>query len=140
LYGWRRFLLRIFGAKVGKNVLLRPSVKITYPWKVSIGDNSWIGDEVVLYSLGRINIGSNTVISQRSYLCTGSHDYTEVSFPIYEKQIEIGNECWIATDVFVAPGVVIGDRAVIGSRSTILKDVEEGTVNFGSPSRMVKRR
>jgi putative colanic acid biosynthesis acetyltransferase WcaF len=140
LYGWRRFLLRLFGARVGKNVLLRPSVKITYPWKVSIGDNSWIGDEVVLYSLGNIDIGSNSVISQRSYLCTGSHDYTDVSFPIYEKQIKIGNECWIATDVFVAPGVVIGDRAVIGSRSTVLKGIEEGTVNIGSPCRMIKER
>ncbi|OZV70815.1 WcaF family extracellular polysaccharide biosynthesis acetyltransferase [Winogradskyella aurantia] len=140
LYGWRRFLARSFGAKIGKNVLLRPSVQMTYPWKVSIGDNSWIGDEVVLYSLGNIDIGSNSVISQRSYLCTGSHDYTDVSFPIYENQIKIGNECWIATDVFVAPGVVIGDRAVIGSRSTVLKGVEEGTVNIGSPCRMIKKR
>ena len=75
MYGWRRFLLRSFGAKVGKKVILRPTAQITYPWKVSIGDFSWIGDDVVLYSLGDISIGSNTVISQRCYICTGSHDY-----------------------------------------------------------------
>lgn len=140
LYGWRRFLLKSFGAQIGKNVLLRPSVQITYPWKVKIGDNSWIGDEVVLYSLGEIEIGSNTVISQRSYICTGSHDYTDVSFPIYQKKITIGDECWLATDVFVAPGLTIGNKAVVGSRSTVLKDVEEGTVNVGSPCKMIKRR
>lgn len=139
-YGWRRFLLKSFGAQIGKNVLLRPSVQITYPWKVKIGDNSWIGDEVVLYSLGEIEIGSNTVISQRSYICTGSHDYTDVSFPIYQKKIKIGDECWLATDVFVAPGLTIGNKAVVGSRSTVLKDVEERTVNVGSPCKMIKRR
>jgi len=139
-YGWRRFLLRAFGAKIGKDVLLRPSVQITYPWKVSIGDYSWIGDEVVLYSLGKIIIGSNSVISQRSYLCTGSHDYQKIDFPIYSKKITIGNECWLATDVFVAPGVKIGNGAVIGARSTVIADISERTVNIGSPTREIKKR
>ena len=81
-YRWRRFLLRSFGARIGKNVIIRPSAKTTYPWKLTIGDYSWIGDEVVLYSLGEIEIGSNSVISQRSYICTGTHDYEAVDFRI----------------------------------------------------------
>ena len=89
LYGWRRFLLRSFGAKIGKNVILRPSSSITYPWEVVIGDHSWIGDEVVLYSLGPIEIGNNVVISQRSYICTGTHNYIKDDFPIYHQKIII---------------------------------------------------
>src|SRR4051794_10127076 len=80
LYGWRRFLLRLFGAEIGRHVIIRPSVKIKYPWKLKIGDHSWVGDNASLYSLGPISIGSNAVVSQQSYLCTGTHDHTDPSF------------------------------------------------------------
>lgn len=139
-YGWRRFWLRMFGASIGKKVLVRPSVKITYPWKVSIGDYSWIGDDVVFYSLGEIEIGSNTVISQKSYLCTGSHDYTKETFDIFAKKITVGNGCWLATDVFVAPGITIEDGAVIGARSSVFKNIETNTINIGSPTKNIGNR
>ena len=86
MYGWRRFLLRLFGVKIGNSVIIRSSVTIVYPWKVSIGDYSWIGDNVDLYSLGDIEIGANVVISQKSYLCAASHDYTKKDFPIWSKK------------------------------------------------------
>ncbi len=134
MYAWRRFLLRLFGAKIGKKVIIRPSAQITYPWKLTIGDYSWIGDEVVLYTLGNIEIGSNTIISQRSYLCTGSHDYNDEKFSIYAKPIVVKNSCWLATDVFVAPGVVIEDEVVIGARSSLYKDIVEKGVYKGNPA------
>lgn len=140
LYGWRRFLLRSFGAKIGKKVIIRPSVKTTYPWKVSIGDYSWIGDDVVLYSLGNIDIGSNTVISQRSYICTGSHKYNSESFDIYAEKVTIGNKCWLATDVYVAPSCTIGDFTVVGARSTVLENLPSNKVCVGSPARPIKDR
>ncbi len=140
LYGWRRFLLRIFGAKIGKDVIIRPSVQITYPWKVTIGDYSWIGDDVVLYSLGKITIGSNAVISQRSYLCTGSHDYTKPNFPIFAKEIIIKDQCWLATDVFVSPGITINEGTVVGARSTVVKDLDAFSVYAGSPTIRLKNR
>lgn len=140
LYGWRRFLLRLFGARVGKGVLIRPTVRVTYPWKVTIGDYTWIGDDVVLYSLGEIEIGAHTVISQRAYICTGSHDFTKTTFDIYALPIRIGNQVWLATDVFVAPGVTIGDGAVVGARSTVLHDLPPGMVCFGSPAKPVRAR
>lgn len=140
LYGWRRFLLRMFGAQIGKNVIIRPTVRVTYPWKLKIGDYSWIGDDVVLYNLGNINIGSNTVISQKSYICTGSHDYSEVSFPIYAKEIHIEDECWLATDVFVAPGITIGKQSVVGSRSSVYKNIPAGKIAYGNPAKVVKDR
>lgn len=140
LYSWRRFLLKLFGAKIGKNVIIRPTAQITYPWKVSIGDYSWIGDEVVLYSLGDIEIGSNSVISQRSYICTGTHDYTSDDFRIYSEKITIGNKCWLATDVYVAPGVTINNNTVVGARSSVFKDLPEGKICLGSPAKPIKNR
>ena len=140
MYGWRRFLLRAFGAKVGKNVIIRPSVTVTYPWKVSIGDHSWLGDNVELYSLGEIEIGSNVVISQKSYLCAASHDYDKEDFPIWAKKITIEDECWLATDVYVAPGVTIGKGTVVGARSSVFKDLPGGKVCVGSPAVPIKER
>lgn len=139
-YGWRRFLLRLFGAKIGKDVIIRPSAKITYPWKLTIDDNSWIGDNVVLYTLGEIEIGKNAVVSQKSYLCAASHDYKKETFDIYVKKIVIKDEVWIATDVFIAPGVTIGEGAVIGARSTVLNDMPAGMVCVGYPAKPIKLR
>ena len=140
LYGWRRFLLRSFGASIGKEVLLRPSCHITYPWKLTLGDYCWIGDEVVLYTLGEIEIGSNTVISQRSYLCTGTHDYESVDFSISSHKITIGSKCWLATDVYVAPGIHIGSGTVVGARSSVFKDLAAGKVALGTPAKIMKDR
>lgn len=140
MYGWRNWLLRLFGAKIGVGVIVRPSAKITYPWKVSIGDYSMIGDDVVLYSLGEIEIGDNAVVSQRSYLCAASHDFTKVNFPIFANKICIGSQAWLATDVFVAPGVTIGEGAVVGARSSVFKDMPAGMVCMGSPCLPIKRR
>jgi putative colanic acid biosynthesis acetyltransferase WcaF len=140
MYGWRRFLLRIFGAKIGKSVIIRSSVKITYPWKVKIGDYSWVGDDVVLYSLGDIEIGKNTVVSQRCYICTGSHHYNSKSFEIYAKKITIGNKCWLATDVYVAPSVTISDFTIVGARSSVFKDLPTNKVCIGNPAKPFKDR
>jgi putative colanic acid biosynthesis acetyltransferase WcaF len=140
LYGWRRFLLGLFGCAIGEGVLIRPTVQITYPWKVSIGDYSWIGDNVTLYSLGRIEIGSNVVISQHSYLCTGSHDMSAPGFDITQRPIVIEDEVWIATDVFVAPGTRIGRGAVVGVRSSVMSEVPAMTVCVGNPAKPVRPR
>lgn len=140
LYGWRCALLRLFGAQIGTNVLIRPTAKITYPWKVSIGDYCRIGDDVVLYSLGEIQIGSHTVISQRSYLCTGSHDYHRVTFNLFSEPIIIEEQVWLAADVFVAPGVRIGSGSVVGARSTVLNNLPGGMICFGNPAKPVGER
>jgi putative colanic acid biosynthesis acetyltransferase WcaF len=140
LYGWRRFLLRLFGATVGQRVLVRPSVRIAYPWKVELGDYAWIGDHTELYSLGPIMIGANAVVSQRCYLCAATHDFRQLDFPIIAKGVTVGAEAWIATDVFVAPGVRIGQGAVIGARSSVFRDIGDHEIAFGSPARVTGRR
>lgn len=126
-------LLRLFGATIGKKVVIRPTARFTYPWKITIGDYSWIGDDVVFYSLDNIEVGAHTVISQKSYLCTGSHDFQDPTFKLITKPIMIGNGVWVATDCFVAPGVKIGSNAVIGARSSVLKDIPPQQVAWGSP-------
>ena len=139
-HGWRCFLLRAFGAKIGHRVIVRPSARITYPWKVAIGDYSWIGDHAELYSLGRITIGTHSVVSQRAYLCAGTHDYRSPDFAIQSPAIQVGDEVWIATDVFVAPGITIGNGAVIGARSSVFDDIEAGVIAFGTPARVQGKR
>ena len=140
MYGWRRLLLRLFGAKIGKNVLIRPTVKILYPWKLTIGDWSWIGDNVTLYNMADINIGENCVISQKSYVCTSSHDHTKSSFDIFAKSIDIKDKVWVASDVFIAPGVTIGTGTVVGFRSTVNQDLPPKMICYGNPAKPIKLR
>jgi putative colanic acid biosynthesis acetyltransferase WcaF len=140
MYGWRVWLLRLFGARIGRGAIIRPSVRIPYPWKLTLGDHCHIGDEVRLYSLGEIDIGDCTVVSQRSYICTGSHDYLSPTFDLFAKKIVIEAEAWVAMDVFVAPGVTIGRGAVVGARSSVFHDVPPGTVSMGTPAKVVGQR
>ena len=134
LYGWRNWLLRLFGARIGENVLVRPSVRITYPWKVSIGDRSWVGDYAELYSLGEIEIGADAVVSQYAYLCTGSHDHRAIGFDIYAKPIRVEDEAWVASGVLVHPGVTIGRGSVVAARSVVLSDTQPFKIYAGSPA------
>jgi len=138
--GLRRWLLRLFGAKIGFGVIIRPTARFTYPWKIEIGDYSWIGDDVVLYSLDRIAIGKHCVISQKSYLCTGSHDPEDPAFGLIAASVIINHGVWIATDCFIGPGVEIGANALIGARSSVFKNMPAGFVCMGTPCRPCARR
>ncbi|MCM3748263.1 WcaF family extracellular polysaccharide biosynthesis acetyltransferase [Paenibacillus pasadenensis] len=140
MYAWRRFLLRLFGAQIGKGVQVRATARFTYPWKVSIGDYSWIGDDAEFYSLDRIEVGSHCVISQRSYLCTGSHDIADPAFGLITKPVVIRDGAWVASDVFVYPGVTVGVMGVVAARSTVTRPVPDGEVHAGTPAVYVKQR
>lgn len=139
-YGWRRWLLRLFGATIGDGVVIRQSARITYPWKVTIGANSWIGDRAELYSLERIEIGRDVCISQDAYLCTGSHDMQVLDFAYDCHPVVIEDEAWIASGSFVAPGVTVGAGAVVGARALVLKSLAPGGVYAGQPARFLRQR
>ncbi|WP_426955247.1 putative colanic acid biosynthesis acetyltransferase [Muricoccus radiodurans] len=139
-YGWRRFLLRCFGARIGKGVLIRPSVQVTYPWKVEIGDWSWVGDDAKLYSLGPIKIGRNAVVSQGSHLCAGSHDHRDPRFTLIAKPITIEDQAWVAADAFIAMGVTVGAGAIVGARSVVLRNVPPMVIACGFPARVIGPR
>ncbi|MGD1907262.1 MAG: hormogonium polysaccharide biosynthesis acetyltransferase HpsU [Leptolyngbyaceae cyanobacterium] len=136
----RRFLLRLFGAHIGKGVMIRPSARVHYPWKVAIGDYSWIGSDVTLYSLDEIAIGNNCVISQKSYLCTGSHDARDPAFGLKTAPIVIENGVWVATDCYVGPEMRIGDNALVGARSKVISDLPAQHICLGSPCKPQKPR
>ena len=109
--------LRAFGAKVGQGVVIRSRVNVTFPWRLEIGDHVWIGDEVIILSLDRVVIGSQVCLSQRAFLCTGSHDFSKETFDLVTRPISIGDHCWIAAQCFVAPGVTLapGTRCRAGA-------------------------
>jgi len=138
--GFRRMLLRAFGARIGRGVNIRPSARVTFPWNLEMENYSCLGEEVWVYNVAKVRIGKYSVISQRSHLCTGTHDYTRRRMPLEARPISIGAGVWVCAEVFIAPGVRIGDMAVIGARSAVFKDMPAGMVCFGHPCRPVKRR
>jgi putative colanic acid biosynthesis acetyltransferase WcaF len=140
LHRWRSFLLRCFGAKVGRGVHIYPGVRIWAPWNLELADECGIGNGVILYSQGKITIGFRTVISQGSHLCAGSHDYTQAGFPLITAPIQIEKSVWIAAEVFIHPGITIGEGCVIGARSVVTKDMPEWTVCAGHPCKPIKKR
>ncbi len=139
-YGFRATMLRIFGAEVGENVSIRPTVKIEIPWNLEIRDGVIVGDHAILYSLGKITIGERTIISQYAHLCAGTHDFTSRVFPLIRDPIWIGQDVWIGADAFVGPNVRVGRLSVLGARSSTYKDLEPQTVYVGNPAKALKRR
>lgn len=139
-HSWRSFLLRAFGAKIGRGVHVYPGVKIWAPWNLVIGDESGIASGVNLYNQGSITIGYRTVISQGSHLVAGTHDYRLTGFPLITKPINIGDQVWIAADSFIHPGVTIGNGCVIGARSVVGKDMPDWMVCSGHPCVPIKKR
>lgn len=137
---WRVLVLKCFGAKIEWSSHIYASVKIWAPWNLEIGKNSSLGPSVDCYNQGKISIGKNTIISQKTYLCASSHDYTQKDFPLILKPITIGNGVWIAADAFIGPGIAIGDNAVIAARSVLIKDVDENTIVGGNPAKFIKSR
>ena len=140
LHGWRRFLLRIFGAKIGKDVHPYPSAKIWAPWNLEMDEGSCLADHTDCYCVSKIKIGKRSTVSQYSYLCGATHDYEHPLLPLVSAPIIIGDQVWITADVFVAPGVTIGDGAVVGARSSVFSDVEPWSVVAGNPAKFIKRR
>jgi putative colanic acid biosynthesis acetyltransferase WcaF len=139
-YAWRRFLLRAMGATIGKDVRVRPTVRVEMPWNLEIGDESVVGDWAILYSLGRIRLGRKVTVSQYAHLCAGTHDHTDPTFPLLTPPIVVEEGAWVATDAFVGPGVTVGAWAVVGARATVVKDVPPGEIWAGNPARFIKPR
>ncbi|RXG13101.1 putative colanic acid biosynthesis acetyltransferase [Leeuwenhoekiella aestuarii] len=137
---YRVFILKCFGANLDATAHVYSSVKIWAPWNLTMGANSTLGPKVDCYNQGTITIGSNTVISQKTYLCASTHDFEKPEFPLICKPIRIGDSVWVAADAFVGPGVTIGDGAVVGARASVFKKVDSWTVVGGNPSQFIKER
>ncbi len=131
------FWLRVFGAKIGRGVVLRSRVNVTFPWRLECGDHTWIGDEVQILSLAPVKIGANVCISQRAFLCTGSHDFDSSRFSLVTAPITIGDGCWVCAQAFVGPGVELGSGSRCLPCAAVSKSVAPGTTVGGVPAREV---
>lgn len=140
LYRWRSFLLRLFGANVDGSCRIRSTVSVEIPWNLTVGAESIVGDHVVLYCLGPITIGQRVTVSQFSHLCAGTHDCTRPEFPLLRPPIVVGDDVWLAADVFVGPGVTIGNGAVVGARSSVFHDLPPWWICVGTPAKAIKER
>jgi putative colanic acid biosynthesis acetyltransferase WcaF len=139
-FAWRRMVLRSFGARVGVEVHVYPGTHIYMPWNIEIGDWAAIGDDVLIYNLGKVRIGTHATISYRAHLCAGTHDFTSRELPLLKPPIDIKTGAWIGTDAFVGPGVTIGASAIVGARAVVVKSVQAGDIVAGNPARVVGRR
>ena len=139
-WGWRRFLIRLFGARIGPGVRIYPAALIQQPWNLTIGPRCTIAWNVTLYCLGCVSVGADVVISQGAHLCAGDHAIRDPEFSLLKRPINVGNGAWIAADAFIGPSVTIGERAVVGARAVVMRDVPTGVVVVGNPARVVGPR
>lgn len=140
LFGWRRFLLRLFGAQVGHQVHVYPSAVVYLPWNLTIGDKASIGEWALVYNLGRVTIGARATVSHRAHLCAGTHDYRDPIMPLLRLPIEIGPQAWICADAFIGPNVRIGEGAIVGAAAVVVRDVPNWRIVAGNPAREIKER
>lgn len=140
LEGWRRFLLRRFGAKIGHGSRVAPSCFVWAPWHLTMGNYVCLADGVDCYSQAEIVIEDYATVSQRSFLCTASHDVRSLARPLFSRPIVIRAHAWICAEAFVGPGATIGEGAIVGARAAVFRDVADWTVVGGNPAREIGRR
>jgi putative colanic acid biosynthesis acetyltransferase WcaF len=136
---WRRFLLRLFGARGGEFGIHR-TARVWAPWNLEVGDRSMIDDEVDVYNVAPIRIGARTIVSRKAFLCAAGHDYTDPRMPLTPRRIEIGDDAWVCASAYLGPGVSIGSGTVVGAGSIVTGDLPEWQVCAGNPCKPVKPR
>lgn len=132
--GFKAALLRLFGAKVGKGVVIKPGVNVKYPWLLEIGDYSWIGEDVWIDNLAKVSIGSNCCISQGAMLLCGNHNFRSETFDLIVKPITIEDGAWVGAQSVVCPGVTVKEDAVLSVGSVATKSLEPATIYQGNPA------
>jgi len=133
-------LLRAFGARVGAGVYLKPRINIHLPWKLSLGDHSWVGEEASIVNFAPVSVGAQCCISQRAFLCSGSHDYRSESMRYRHAPIVLMDGVWIAAQAFVGPGVTVATDAVVTAGSVVTRDLPAAMVSSGNPAVPVRAR
>lgn len=136
----KRWLLRCYGAKVGRGLVLRPRSNIHFPWKLEIGEHCWIGQECEILNLEPVHLGNHVVLSHRVYLATGNHDYKDHTMPYRNAPIRVDDGAWLASCSFVGAGVHIGEHAVVTAGSVVNRSVAPWTIVQGNPARFVRER
>ncbi|HXK59545.1 MAG TPA: putative colanic acid biosynthesis acetyltransferase [Acidobacteriota bacterium] len=139
-HAWRRFLLRLFHARIGKGAHPYPSARVWAPWNLVMEENSCLAFGVDCYCVAPIRIGAHATVSQYAHLCAASRDVDRLDMPVIAAPITVAAGAWVAAGAFIGPGVTIGEGAVVGARSTVLHDVEPWTIVVGNPARFLRFR
>lgn len=137
---WKVFILNRFGAKIEKSALVYSSAKIYDPSKLIMKAESVLGPDVDCYNVDFVILEEKSIVSQKVYLCTASHDFTIESFPLITAPITISKNAWVAADAYVGMGVNVGENAIVGARSSVFKDVEPNAIVGGNPAKFIKKR
>jgi putative colanic acid biosynthesis acetyltransferase WcaF len=138
--GWKLFLLRLFGAKVHSTAKVYSSVRIYMPWNLEMEEYSCLSPEVDCYNVAKIKIGAHATVSQKTYLCTASHDISKSNYPLIFSPITVKEQSWIGASAFIGMGVTIGQGAVVGATASVYKDVAAWSVVGGNPAKFIKKR
>ena len=136
----RTALLRLFGARIGDGVVFKPRIVIKFPWKLAIGDNTWIGEGVWLDNVDQITIGSDCCLSQGVYVCTGNHDWSKETFDLVIQPVTVNAGAWLGAFARIGPGVTIGEDAVVAMGAVALEDVADNAVVQGNPATTLRQR
>lgn len=136
----RCLLLRIFGAKVGKGVYIKPGLRVKFPWYLEIGDHSWLGEDLWIDNLARVQIGAHCCLSQGAYLCTGNHDWSSVNMRLFCRPIICRRGSWVGAKAILCPGVVIGAGAIVATGSVVTRNVADMEIHAGNPAQFVRTR
>jgi putative colanic acid biosynthesis acetyltransferase WcaF len=139
-YGLKRWVLRRFGAKVGRGVVIKPGVHVKYPWHLEIGDQAWIGERAWIDNFVSVRIGANAVVSQGAYLCSGNHDWSDPGMGLVVKPIEVDDGAWVGAFARIAPGVTVGREAVLTLGSVLVKDAQPRGIYAGNPAVLLRQR
>ena len=137
---FRVALLRIFGARVGRGVVIKPGVRVKYPWRLSIGNHSWVGEDCWIDNLAQVDIGSNACLSQGAYLCTGNHDWSDPAFRLIVKPIRISDGAWVGAKSTIAPGVDLGRCSIASAGSVVARPIPDFEIHSGNPAAFVRMR
>ncbi len=138
--GLRVCLLRLFGAKIGRGVVVKPSVDIKYPWHLVVGDHTWIGERVWIDNLTTVRLGSNVCLSQGAYLCTGNHDWTDPDFGLMIAPVQLGDGAWAGARAILTPGTVLGTGSIAAAGAVVSGLVPDFTIFAGNPAKFLKTR
>lgn len=139
-HGFRRMLLRLFGAKIGPRAHPYPDARIWAPWNLVMERGSCLGPRAICYSASLVHLRENCIVSQGAHLCGATHDHGDPSFTLMVGPIVIEVDAWVAADAFVGPGVTIGTRAVVGARAVAVKDIPAGVIVAGNPAKLIAYR
>jgi len=133
-------VLRLFGARIGRNVYIKPGVRIKFPWYLCVGDNTWIGEDVWIDNLAEVSIGSHVCISQAAYLCTGNHDWKAANMKLFRRPIVLEEGCWVGARAVVGPGVTVGVCAIASIGSVVIRDIPPYQIWSGNPATLTRER